>query len=165
MAKSIKLRQGTETEHAAFTGAMAEVTFDTTNNRIILHDGTTPGGIPMAKLSDVPVDLTDLTDVDDNLNVVTDAVTDATYDFSNTTLAYTLDNPSPFGSSGNDKFGTDVAISGNYAIVGADREDDAGGGGFRKSIYLQCINWCTTLYTRQPQILMVEVHLITLALQ
>ena len=67
MAKSVKLRQGTDTEHAAFTGEMAEVTFDTTNNTIILHDGTTAGGIPMAKLSDVPVDLTDLTDVDGNL--------------------------------------------------------------------------------------------------
>ena len=68
MAKSVKLRQGTFTEHEAFTGDMAEVTFDTTNNRIILHDGTTPGGIPMARMSDVPVDLTDLTDVDDNLS-------------------------------------------------------------------------------------------------
>ena len=67
MAKSVKLRQGTETEHEAFTGEMAEVTFDTTNNRIVLHDGITAGGIPMAKLSDVPVDLTDLTDVDENL--------------------------------------------------------------------------------------------------
>ena len=47
MAKSVKLRQGTDTEHAAFTGEMAEVTFDTTNNTIILHDGTTAGGIPM----------------------------------------------------------------------------------------------------------------------
>ena len=34
MAKSVKLRQGTDTEHAAFTGEMAEVTFDTTNNTI-----------------------------------------------------------------------------------------------------------------------------------
>jgi len=123
MAKSIKLRQGTADEHAAFTGALAEVTFDTTNNTVILHDGVTAGGIPMAKLNDVPVDLTDLTDVDNNLNVVTVA----TYDFSNTTLAYTLDNPNPFGTSADDQFAFSLAISGDHAIVGAQYEDDAGG--------------------------------------
>ena len=95
MAKSIKLRQGTEAEHAAFTGAMAEVTFDTTNNRIILHDGTTPGGIPMAKLSDVPVDLTDLTDVDDNLP----SGTGGAAAFSGTTYIVTV-------SSGTNTYGT-----------------------------------------------------------
>ena len=95
MAKSIKLRQGTEAEHAAFTGAMAEVTFDTTNNRIILHDGTTPGGIPMAKLSDVPVDLTDLTDVDDNLP----SGTGGAAVFSGTTYVVTV-------ASGTNTYGT-----------------------------------------------------------
>jgi len=67
-------------------------------------------------------------------------------DWSNATLAYTLDNPSPFGSSGNDKFGTDVAISGNYAIVGADREDDAGGGDSGKA-YIYNASTGALLYT------------------
>ena len=48
-------------------------------------------------------------------------------DFSSTTLAYTLDNPNPYGTSADDRFGFSVAISSNYAIVGAEREDDAGG--------------------------------------
>ena len=67
-------------------------------------------------------------------------------DWSNVTLAHTLDNPSPFGSSGNDKFGTDVAISGNYAIVGADREDDAGGGDSGKA-YIYNASTGALLYT------------------
>ena len=95
MAKSIKLRQGTETEHEAFTGQMAEVTFDTTNNRIVLHDGITAGGIPMAKLSDVPVDLTDLTDVDDNLT----GGTGGGAAFSGTTYVVTV-------ASGTNTYGT-----------------------------------------------------------
>ena len=86
MAKSVTLRQGTAAEHAGFTGEMAEVTFDTTNNTVILHDGSTPGGIPMAKLSDVPVDLTDLTDVDGNINTATNpAPTGWAIDLSNVT--------------------------------------------------------------------------------
>jgi hypothetical protein len=50
-----------------------------------------------------------------------------TADWSNATLAYTLDNPNPYGTSDGDTFGKAVAISGDYAIVGALYEDDAGG--------------------------------------
>ena len=44
-------------------------------------------------------------------------------------LAFTLDNPNPYGTSATDNFGREkgVAVSGNYAIVGAYQEDDAGG--------------------------------------
>jgi outer membrane protein assembly factor BamB len=51
------------------------------------------------------------------------------YIFNVTTgnLVHTLDNPNPYGSSDSDYFGYSVSISGNYAIVGAYREDDAGG--------------------------------------
>jgi hypothetical protein len=42
-------------------------------------------------------------------------------------LLHTLDNPNPYGTSAIDYFGSSVAISGNYAIVGAQYEDDASG--------------------------------------
>ena len=42
-------------------------------------------------------------------------------------LMWTLNNPTTYGTSANDYFGNSVAISGNYAIVGAWQEDDAGG--------------------------------------
>ena len=41
---------------------------------------------------------------------------------------YVLDNPNAYGAATIDYFGSSVAISGNYAIVGAYGEDDAGGG-------------------------------------
>ena len=43
------------------------------------------------------------------------------------TLICTLDNPNAYSTSQNDQFGTSAAIFGNYAIVGARQEDDAGG--------------------------------------
>ena len=51
------------------------------------------------------------------------------YIFNVTTgaLVYTLDNPNAYGTGANDAFGSSVAMSGNYAIVGVDREDKAGG--------------------------------------
>jgi hypothetical protein len=42
-------------------------------------------------------------------------------------LLHTLDNPNAYGTSANDRFGRNVAISDSYAIVGAYLEDDAGG--------------------------------------
>ena len=39
----------------------------------------------------------------------------------------TYNNPNAYGTSANDQFGTSVATDGNYAIVGAPYEDDAGG--------------------------------------
>ena len=42
-------------------------------------------------------------------------------------LVHTLNNPNAYGTSASDRFGYSVAISGDYAIVGAYDEDDAGG--------------------------------------
>jgi len=57
------------------------------------------------------------------------------YIFNVTTgeLLYTLDNPNAYGTSTVDNFGSPVAISGNYAIVGTYLEDDAGGGNSGKA--------------------------------
>jgi hypothetical protein len=51
------------------------------------------------------------------------------YIYNNSTgaLVHTLDNPNDYDTSANDQFGSDVAISDTYAIVGASKEDDADG--------------------------------------
>ncbi len=48
MAKQLQLRKGTATEHNTFTGANGEVTVDTTNKTLRVHDGSTVGGIRLA---------------------------------------------------------------------------------------------------------------------
>jgi microcystin-dependent protein len=48
----VKLRRGTATEHNTFAGAEGEVTVDTTNDTLRVHDGSTAGGIRLAKLSE-----------------------------------------------------------------------------------------------------------------
>ncbi|MEX0668114.1 MAG: hypothetical protein WD061_00020 [Candidatus Saccharimonadales bacterium] len=47
MPDQIQLRGGDETENDAFTGAAREVTVDTTNKTLRIHDGTTAGGHPL----------------------------------------------------------------------------------------------------------------------
>ena len=51
MAKQLQLRKGTATEHNTFTGALGEVTVDTTNKTLRVHDGTTAGGTQLATLT------------------------------------------------------------------------------------------------------------------
>lgn len=52
-AFALQLRRGTTAEHSAFTGLVGEITVDTTKDTVVVHDGSTVGGIPLAKASDV----------------------------------------------------------------------------------------------------------------
>ena len=70
MAYTVQFRRGTTAEHSTFTGEKGEVTFNTTTNRLVVHDGTTVSGIAIARLSDIPTDLAQLTDT---TNLVTAA--------------------------------------------------------------------------------------------
>ena len=48
MAKLLKLRRGTTSQHSSFTGAEGEVTVDTDKDTLVVHDGSTAGGHPVA---------------------------------------------------------------------------------------------------------------------
>ncbi len=49
MSRQIQIRRGTAAEHENFTGAVGEITMDTTTNTIRVHDGETVGGTPLAR--------------------------------------------------------------------------------------------------------------------
>ena len=53
MAYAIQRRRGTAAEHSSFTGLAGEITIDTTNNTIRVHDGSTAGGHRLAKYSEI----------------------------------------------------------------------------------------------------------------
>lgn len=53
MTTALQLRRGTSAQHATFTGANGEVTVDTTEKSLRVHDGVTAGGSLLAKLSDI----------------------------------------------------------------------------------------------------------------
>lgn len=52
-AVQVQYRRGAASQVAAFAGAPGEMVVDTTNNRLVVQDGTTVGGWPAAKLSEV----------------------------------------------------------------------------------------------------------------
>ena len=49
MAKLLKLRRGSTSQHSSFTGAEGEVTIDTTKDTAVVHDGSQAGGRPLAR--------------------------------------------------------------------------------------------------------------------
>ena len=49
MATQLQLRRGTTSENASFTGAVGEVTVDTTKDTLIVQDGSTAGGFELAR--------------------------------------------------------------------------------------------------------------------
>lgn len=49
MANALQLRRGTTAQHGSFTGLAGEVTVDTDKDTVVVHDGSTAGGIPLAK--------------------------------------------------------------------------------------------------------------------
>ncbi len=69
LSRQIQLRRGSATEHESFVGAAGEVTMDTTNQTLRVHDGQTPGGVALARADDVP----DGFSVPDNYDFVVDS--------------------------------------------------------------------------------------------
>jgi len=63
MSTQIQRRRGTTSEHSTFTGAAGEITIDSTKNTVVVHDGSTQGGIPLAKESALAATVGALTDV------------------------------------------------------------------------------------------------------
>ena len=61
MTKQVQRRRGTATQHTSFTGAEGEISVNTTNKSIHVHDGVTAGGIEGAR-----ADMTNVSDGDLN---------------------------------------------------------------------------------------------------
>jgi hypothetical protein len=61
MAKQVIYRRGTTAEHANFVGANGEITVDTVKHVVIVHDGVTAGGVPLANASAVNTSISSLT--------------------------------------------------------------------------------------------------------
>ena len=61
MSTQVQRRKGTTVQHSTFTGASAELTVDTTKNTVVVHNGSTAGGFPLAKETGSAISATSLT--------------------------------------------------------------------------------------------------------
>ena len=60
MAKLVKRRRGTTTEHTVFTGSEGEITIDSDKETVVVHNGVLAGGYPLAREDLSNVTLTNL---------------------------------------------------------------------------------------------------------
>jgi hypothetical protein len=93
MAKRLQHRGGTTSQHSGFTGAVREVTVDTDKNTLVIHDGSTAGGHPLATATNFKS-----TGIDDNADAVAITIDSSeNVGIGNTTM-------SSFSSAGTTRF-------------------------------------------------------------
>ena len=94
MPFAFQRRRGTTAQHASFTGLLAELTVDTDKKTVVVHDGTTAGGIPLVHATTTDT-LTNKTLTDAKVNLAFDAET-ASYTavLANNSQIVTMDNAS-----------------------------------------------------------------------
>lgn len=54
MSQPLQPRRGTTIDHAGVTGLPGEISVDTTKNTVVVHDGVTVGGFPLARENALP---------------------------------------------------------------------------------------------------------------
>jgi len=62
MSTAVQRRRGTNTEHDSFTGLEGEISVNTTNESVHVHDGSTAGGFEMAR-----ADMDNVANIDDTI--------------------------------------------------------------------------------------------------
>ena len=75
MPFAFQRRRGTTAQHASFTGLLGEVTVDTDKKVTVVHDGSTAGGIPMARAAGGTLADTTTRGLEEDINVVASAAT------------------------------------------------------------------------------------------
>lgn len=68
LPRQVQIRRGTATEHENFIGKIGEITMDTTNKTLCVHDGETVGGIRLAKKDEISEKISDYFEITENKN-------------------------------------------------------------------------------------------------
>ena len=93
MSTQIQYRRGTAVQNNAFTGVLGEITVDTTNKTLRVHDGTTVGGANIATVAYVSAQLASL-----SANKINQNASNVTVDSSFVNVAVNGTNVAAFSS-------------------------------------------------------------------
>ena len=127
MAKLLKLRGGTTSQHGSFTGAEREVTVDTDKETLVVHDGSTAGGFPLMRnvVEDTTPQLGGNLDVNGNSIVsASNGNISITPNGSGKVILDGLSHPTSDGSA-NQFLKTDGAGNLSFATVNTDLSNDS----------------------------------------
>ena len=98
MATQVQLRRGNTAQTNAFTGVVAEVTVDTDKKVVVVHDGSTVGGTPLAKESTLTNAYTHANGAFDKANSA-NTLAQSAYDKANQTAQLAFTTVSANGTS------------------------------------------------------------------
>jgi hypothetical protein len=95
MSFAFQRRRGTTAQHASFTGLLGEVTVDTDKKVTVVHDGSTAGGIPMARAQGGSLADATTRGLEEDINVVASAATGTiNFDVATASIWYYTTNAS-----------------------------------------------------------------------
>jgi hypothetical protein len=93
MPFAFQRRRGTTAEHASFTGLLGELTVDTDKDVVVVHDGSTAGGFPLARAAGGTLADTTIRGIEEDINVVASAATGTiNFDVSTASIWYYTSN-------------------------------------------------------------------------
>lgn len=93
MSFAFQRRRGTTSQHSTFTGLVGELTVDTDKDTVVVHDGSTAGGFPLARASGGTLDTTVVKALEEDVNVVASAATGTiNFDISTASIWYYTSN-------------------------------------------------------------------------
>jgi hypothetical protein len=75
MSFAFQRRRGTTAAHASFTGLLGELTVDTDKDTVVVHDGSTAGGFPLARAQGGSLADATTRGLEEDINVVASAAT------------------------------------------------------------------------------------------
>jgi hypothetical protein len=93
MSFAFQRRRGTTAQHASFTGLLGELTVDTDKDTVVVHDGSTAGGFPLARAAGGSLADTTIRGIEEDINVVASAATGTiNFDVSTASIWYYTSN-------------------------------------------------------------------------
>jgi hypothetical protein len=118
MTKQVQRRRGTATQHTSFTGAEGEISVNTTNKSVHVHDGVTAGGVEAAR-----ADLSNVSDANLNTALAGNTLSSLTItsaDINGGTIDGTvIGGSTPAAISGTTgQFGTSLNVDGTVTADG-----------------------------------------------
>jgi hypothetical protein len=108
MPTQVQFRRGTTAQNAGFTGANGEISIDTSKKTVIVHDGSTPGGFPLA-----PNTAFDVANAAFNAQNAEFTLSNASYDVAN--AAFNKAN-NALANTSNVVFAGDLRVTGNVFV-------------------------------------------------
>ena len=93
MPFAFQRRRGTTAQHASFTGLLAELTVDTDKKTVVVHDGSTEGGVPLARAAGGTLADTTIRGIEEDINIVASAATGTiNFEFGTASIWYYTSN-------------------------------------------------------------------------